>query len=989
MVHFLPHTWYRRQQPAPGQASLKQVTSSDKFPAAHNSSHHSLVPTSRKPGPQLFDRGDESLDASSVYADTRVTGATSGYSRFLAIMEQVDLKQVTRLATRIRTENSKLSSTGTVRRLQMLRFSCKVTESPLYGSFNILLPIRFRDRVRWLLKLPGNGTYENWDEQSARALTSEVMTMKLIYNNSSVPVPRIYGFDVTTANPLKSPYILMERIDGGNLFLGWFYNKSRAGRGRFRDLVIPNLAKAMVQLNTFTFPAAGALQYDPVMKTFDIGPYRKVNHYTAYGDTNFYSQQGPFTDPIDYFMASLDRNDTHELAPTRQGQVELLRLFIDWFFQATSTMEDLTGFVLTHPDFALQNIMVGNDGSIRGLVDWDGVVAVPRCIGCHEYPLWLTIDWDPHYWNYDRMGECVKAEPVMLPAELEHYRALYVQSMKTALHDVPQGTFSAADPNEPIKENGKEHSATTTKLSCLARSLYISANEPKALEYNIDMIVEKIIRFTAGERFNNHPSDTHTYTATDGESQRTENLNDHRNRHESTLNDPKDNSRGGLSAVQVSVGHSTSMSDEGNPTELALLDSGSVHGDKNGAYTNIQEETENIGESALPKFTDSIRLRDSSLTTNFAFEQRQQKLMAWVSTICIFILSMPVLVTMLLMALHSFSKTPLVLLFGFFLFSSSSITVNITIMLLYGLFFARAPTKDNSRLMLKITQWIVTSRIADTCHASALFSQSRGRASGPDVPMLASVNDYHENVPDNVNARDVHRAESIPQIQPSSPSSDTTCSAYQSSSTETMLPATDIPAAEGDWADKSDKSDNSNISEKSDSTNITVPSLRGPDHRGAGAVSRRQFLGPRGEDLFAMTDEERLERIEQIWEEDPTYDFGGFTDRDLSNALYKGNLDAARMRRLKIGFQRLLASLDDRFADFNGLTLRSERFDSKIFIISVGEENKEYAVHESVLRKPPIFAAMCEGQFKKAFERRISLPVDNNPQDIAAVVEHM
>lgn len=99
---------------------------------------------------------------------------------------------------------------------------------------------------------------------------------------------------------------------------------------------------------------------------------------------------------------------------------------------------------------------------------------------------------------------------------------------------------------------------------------------------------------------------------------------------------------------------------------------------------------------------------------------------------------------------------------------------------------------------------------------------------------------------------------------------------------------------------------------------------RRPDHAGAAAVHRRQCLGPAGEDLFALTSEERLERIEQIWEEDPAYDFGGFMDRDLYNGLFHGNLDAARMRRLKIGFQRLLASLDDRFADFDGLTLSSE-----------------------------------------------------------------
>lgn len=68
--------------------------------------------------------------------------------------------------------------------------------------------------------------------------------------------------------------------------------------------------------------------------------------------------------------------------------------------------------------------------------------------------------------------------------------------------------------------------------------------------------------------------------------------------------------------------------------------------------------------------------------------------------------------------------------------------------------------------------------------------------------------------------------------------------------------------------------------------------------------------------------------------------------------------------------------------------LTNRRFKSKTFIISVGQANKEYVVHESVLMKSPVFAAMCEGEFKEAYERRISLPADD-PKDLAAIVEYL
>lgn len=45
-------------------------------------------------------------------------------------------------------------------------------------------------------------------------------------------------------------------------------------------------------------------------------------------------------------------------------------------------------------------------------------------------------------------------------------------------------------------------------------------------------------------------------------------------------------------------------------------------------------------------------------------------------------------------------------------------------------------------------------------------------------------------------------------------------------------------------------------------------------------------------------------------------------------------------------------------------------------------------MHSSVLRTSPVFARMCEGDFKEAHERRISLPEDSS-QDFDAIVEYL
>lgn len=309
--------------------------------------------------------------------------------------------------------------------------------------------------------------------------------MSLLYSRTSIPLPRVLSSDSTLDNPLKVPYILMERIEGIPLHHGW-HNKSidPESLANFREKALTDIAKAMVQLNMFTFSKSGAIINKDNLK---FGPYRKVDHFADYdlvcagGEPTTWSEQGPFIHPEEYFLCSLDKEDATSLPYRRQGQRQLLRLLVKWFFEATPA--DSHSFVLAHPDFDEQNILVGGDGSLKGIVDWDGVAAVPHCIGCEEYPLYLTTDWDPHYWDYDPEKGCITNDnPIaIVPDELNHYRDIYAQKIEAALEDKRY-------PNR-----------SRTKVSSLARSLYISANEPEALPYNVDMILGKIIDFSEQE----------------------------------------------------------------------------------------------------------------------------------------------------------------------------------------------------------------------------------------------------------------------------------------------------------------------------------------------------------------------------------------------------------------------------------------------------------------------------------------------------------
>ncbi|KAF1943563.1 hypothetical protein EJ02DRAFT_464907 [Clathrospora elynae] len=52
-------------------------------------------------------------------------------------------------------------------------------------------------------------------------------------------------------------------------------------------------------------------------------------------------------------------------------------------------------FVLRHDEFEFQNVLVDNDGNVTGIIDWDGYINVPRCIGYTSLSTFLRRDWLP------------------------------------------------------------------------------------------------------------------------------------------------------------------------------------------------------------------------------------------------------------------------------------------------------------------------------------------------------------------------------------------------------------------------------------------------------------------------------------------------------------------------------------------------------------------------------------------------------------------
>lgn len=376
---------------------------------------------------------------------------------------------------------------------------CFILSPPVLGSFHILFRIKFGDGAQWVLKVPATGHPDRFDASDAKALTSEALTMRLIKRETTVPIPEVYSFNASTHNDLGCPFILMEYIEAVPLYEIWFEEtSSKAVMEQRRAQILQDLAAAVVQLNQFAYRKGGRLLFDDDGNPKSVGPMRKLDLSSMLDrdrtddlDESFvFCEVGPFTDSKEFLLCMLDRR----LPPPDQfghGIYKLLRLFIDWFPSVDYAQEP--EFVLSHPDLDLQNILISPEGELRGVIDWDGVGTVPRCVGNERYPSWLTRDWDPAKYGYGYGRAGADAEYLEnSPEELARYRAMYLQFMEQCLtkDGGSKGSFSECTINSILSDG----SAKITRRSIVVENLQIAADDPVCTFEIVNKIFDEVAK---------------------------------------------------------------------------------------------------------------------------------------------------------------------------------------------------------------------------------------------------------------------------------------------------------------------------------------------------------------------------------------------------------------------------------------------------------------------------------------------------------------
>lgn len=464
-------------------------------------------------------------------------------NRFGKVLRTMNLDSIPEFASGVRQYGHRSTGNSPILALpESCSINCKIINPPLCGSFHIVFAIEFADGLKWMLKISANG--DHFNSIAAAAMTSEAQTMRMLKKETSIPVPTVYAFDTSSNNALSAPFILMEKLGGSPLTHQWFNKEApKACLEHFRIRTLQSLAGIMVQLNKFTVSTSGSLIFDSDGNPVGLGSAKVMDGVAEFNKAKAASvrrkddnkggkitpdrplarddrsdapsvsmrrqtgvetsdnediiyERGPFSDPKAYFMSNLDRSDPAFRADAYDRGTDIcLRLFIEWAF--ANGHNHNRRFVLTHPDLDVQNILVADDGTITGLIDWDGVAAVPREIGCTQYPLWLMRDWVPLRYNYDTDNGKVFADAgyqESSPAELASYRALYAQLLELEIAKMTGGSNISSTLGTLPK-----HEAKLTRRSLIMRNLDLSAGDPWAALSTINHIIDQIEELTAPE----------------------------------------------------------------------------------------------------------------------------------------------------------------------------------------------------------------------------------------------------------------------------------------------------------------------------------------------------------------------------------------------------------------------------------------------------------------------------------------------------------
>ncbi|KAJ4490488.1 hypothetical protein J3R30DRAFT_3694141 [Lentinula aciculospora] len=214
---------------------------------------------------------------------------------------------------------------------------------------------------------------------SPSKMLSEVATMRYLKRHSTIPIPKIFGYDLDADGHVGGTWVVMEYVEGQNVDQVWHtLTKTR------REQLALSLADLWSQLMLPTFHLIGSL-YEHPGGQFVVGPMTFLptrNHYAIAPPDR--DRCGPFKTTQDWLEASARQDLAYRLSlsPQPQGSSRInavLKLIRESRDLQSSAAWDASRLKIEHVDYSTHNVLVSPDDptKIVAVLDWEGARIVP------------------------------------------------------------------------------------------------------------------------------------------------------------------------------------------------------------------------------------------------------------------------------------------------------------------------------------------------------------------------------------------------------------------------------------------------------------------------------------------------------------------------------------------------------------------------------------------------------------------------------------
>ncbi|GAD96296.1 predicted protein [Paecilomyces variotii No. 5] len=244
------------------------------------------------------------------------------------------------------------------------------------------------------------------------AIASEAATIQFLHARD-IPVPKLYGYSATNANPAGVEYIIMERASGVGLETRWLGMSKRERHKlassfveiekKFLDLPFCSTGsiyfKTDIPSNHQSALFAAGSEGSPDLDTFCIGPTADYMFWHGRRTTLDF-HRGPWDHPATYLKSiaqkevewtrrygeSLELDFPHNgVFPGKKSPEDYIRLLDKYLALApyllpNASDDPLNRPTLRHPDLNPNNIFVSADGSISCIIDWQHTRVEPRLL---------------------------------------------------------------------------------------------------------------------------------------------------------------------------------------------------------------------------------------------------------------------------------------------------------------------------------------------------------------------------------------------------------------------------------------------------------------------------------------------------------------------------------------------------------------------------------------------------------------------------------